>query len=122
MNEIPSGGQIRLFPWLRGIDDFLERTRTDPLFARFGGGRSLDSIRRTRQLIVDQLCALSGGPCVYTGRDMKRSHSGLGITAAEWEAGLRHTAAALDPFNVSPKEKEEFIALFERYRDEIVEG
>jgi hemoglobin len=104
------------------VDDFLDRMRADPLFARFGGGRSLDSIRRSRQLIVDQLCALSGGPCIYTGRDMKTSHAGLGITTGEWEASLRHTAAALDRFMVPAKEKAEFIVLFERYRDEIVEA
>ncbi len=104
------------------IDDLLGRMRADPMFARFGGGRSLDSIQRGRQLLVDQFCALSGGPCVYAGRDMKISHGGLGITTAEWEASLRHAADALDQFKVLPKEKEEFIALFERYRAEIVEG
>jgi hemoglobin len=104
------------------IDDLLARMRNDPMFARFGGGRSLDSIRRGRQLLVDQFCALSGGPCVYSGRDMKTSHGGLGITAQEWEGSIQHTAAALDHFNIPPKEKEEFIALFERYRAEIVEG
>jgi hemoglobin len=104
------------------VDDFLNRMRADPLFARFGGGRSLDSIRRGRQLIINQLCALSGGPCVYTGRDMRTSHAGLGITAYEWELALEHTAAALDRFKVPAREKQEFVALFERYRAEIVEG
>jgi len=53
------------------IDEFLSRFGGDPGLARFGGGRSLDSRQRTRQLIVDQVCSLAGGPCVYTGRDMK---------------------------------------------------
>jgi hypothetical protein len=34
-------------------------------------GRSIDSNRRPRQFLVDQICALAGGPCFYTGRDMK---------------------------------------------------
>src|SRR5690348_18344435 len=72
------------------IDEFLRRMRADPMFARFAGGRSLDSVRRGRELLVGQMCALSGGPCVYTGRDMKTSHGGLGITTAEWEASIRH--------------------------------
>lgn len=104
------------------VDEFLARMRSDPMFARFGGGRSLDTIQRTRQLIVDQMCALSGGPCVYAGRAMKISHAGLGITAKEWETQIRYAVAALDRFNVPAKEKAEFIALFEQYRDEIVEG
>ena len=92
------------------------------MFARFGGGRSLDSTQRGRELLISQMCELSGGPCKYIGRDMKAAHGGLGITTGEWEAGLRHTADALDHFKVAAKEKEEFIALFERYRIEIVEG
>jgi hemoglobin len=103
-------------------DDFLARLRNDPMFARFGGGRSTDSIRRSRQLIVDQLCELAGGPCVYTGRDMKASHAGLGINQAEWEASVRHMQATLDHAGIAAQEAGEILSLFERYRNEIVEG
>ena len=104
------------------VDEFLGRMRADPMFARFGGGRSADSVRRGRELLVGQMCQLSGGPCSYLGRDMKATHGGLGITTTEWEANIRHAAAALDHFKVPAKEKKEFIALFERYRHEIVEA
>ena len=103
------------------IDDFLSRFRGDPRFARFGTGRSLDSIQRARQLLVDQMCALAGGPCVYVGRDMKTSHAGLGISEAEWQANMEFAAAALGKFGVGTKEKEEFLAIFQRYKGEIVE-
>jgi hemoglobin len=103
------------------VDEFLSRLRADPMFARFGGGRGLDSVRRGRELLVGEMCELSGGPCVYMGRDMRTSHAGLAITAGEWEAGLGHTRDALDHFKVPAKEKEEFVALFEHYRDDIVE-
>ena len=93
----------------------------DPRFARFGTGRSLDSIQRARQLLVDQMCALAGGPCVYVGRDMKTSHAGLGISEAEWQANMDFAAAALGKFGVGTKEKEEFLAIFQRYKGEIVE-
>ena len=65
-------------------DDFLARLATDPGFARFFAGHSTDSIKRIRQNIVNQLCVATGGPCVYTGRDMKTSHGGMGITETEW--------------------------------------
>ena len=58
-------------------DDFLGRLAADQQFGRFFVGHSADSIKRIRQLIVDQLCAATGGPCVYTGRDMKTAHAGL---------------------------------------------
>jgi hemoglobin len=104
------------------IDDMFAALRADPAFARFGAGRSIDSHTRTRQLLVDQMCQLSGGPCVYIGRDMKTSHDGLGITSAEWTANMRHTEAALHKHDVPDAERAEFLDLFERYRDEIVEG
>jgi hemoglobin len=95
--------------------------RADPQFARFGEGRSVDSRRRARQLIVDQVCELAGGPCFYTGRDMKTSHTGLGITEAEWRANMRHTEAALDAHGVRDPEKAEFLAIFEGFKADIVE-
>jgi hemoglobin len=103
------------------IDDLLAAMRADATFARFQAGRSLDSRNRTRQLLVDQLCSLAGGPCLYTGRDMKTAHAGLNITAAEWEVSMKHTADALDRNGARAPEKAEFLALFERYRDEIVD-
>jgi hemoglobin len=104
------------------IDDLFAILHDDPAFARFFGGRSEDSAIRSRQLLVDQMCALSGGPCHYIGRDMQTSHSGLGITDAEWEANMEAADAALAKNGVGDAERAEFLALFERYRDDIVEG
>ncbi len=43
------------------VDDMFSLLQADPRFVRFATGRSVDSHKRARQLIVDQLCALSGG-------------------------------------------------------------
>jgi hemoglobin len=104
------------------IDDMFALLHNDPAFARFFGGRSQDSVVRSRQLLVDQMCALSGGPCHYIGRDMKTSHSGLGITGVEWEANMKASIAALTKNGVGEAERAEFLALFEHYRDDIVEA
>ena len=103
------------------IDDLYARMRADPKLQRFSAGRSVDSKNRARQLFVDQICALSGGPCIYIGRDMKTSHAGLGITESEWKIVMQYTAAALDKFKIQGKEKEEFLGIFERYREDIIE-
>jgi hemoglobin len=106
----------------RVIDDLFARLRSDPLFERFGAGRSLDSHHRARQLLVDQLCSLAGGPCFYIGRDMKISHAGLRITEAEWDANMRHTEAALHTMRITEPEKTEFLSLFTRYKQDIIES
>jgi hemoglobin len=104
------------------IDDLFAMLHRDPAFARFFGGRGEDSVIRSRQLLIDQMCALSGGPCRYIGRDMKTSHRGLGITKAEWETNMEASNAALAKNGVGDAERAEFLALFERYRDDIVEA
>jgi truncated hemoglobin YjbI len=104
------------------IDDLLASLRSDPAFARFAAGRGIDSQNRARQLLVDQICALAGGPCFYIGRDMKTTHAGLRISEAEWQANLRYTSDALRKRGVAPKEEAEFLDLFERYRQDIVEA
>lgn len=102
-------------------DDFVGRLVTDPQLARFFTGHSTDSKKRIRQHVVDQLCAATGGPCVYTGRDMKTTHAGLGITEADWTASVKHLVATLDKFKVPQKEKDELLAAVSGLKKDIVE-
>ena len=101
--------------------DYFGRIRSDPQFSRFTGGRSQDSLKRARQLLVEQLCALSGGPCVYIGRDMKTAHGGLGITERDWEASMKHLAESIDKQKVRQKEREELLMIVAAYEKDIVE-
>ncbi|HEX8503174.1 MAG TPA: group 1 truncated hemoglobin [Pyrinomonadaceae bacterium] len=103
------------------VDDFVGRLVADRQFERFFVGHSTDSKRRIRQHIVDQLCAAAGGPCVYTGRTMKDSHQGLGISEAEWDAAARHLVASLDKFKVPEQEKKDLLAFVASVRPDIVE-
>ncbi len=104
------------------VDDFLVQLRNDSAFDRFGGGRSEASLKRTRQIIVDQFCAMTGGPCVYIGRDMKTTHQGLKITREEWDSALKKLEISLAKFKVGGKEKEEFVAMIQEVRGDIVEA
>ena len=103
------------------VDDFIVRLVTDKNFERFFAGHSDDSKKRIRQHILDQLCAATGGPCIYTGREMKTSHAGLGITNAQWDAAATHLVASLDKFKVPEKEKGEVVAFVSSLKKDIVE-
>ena len=103
------------------VDDFVGRLVGDKQFEKFFVGHSTDSKKRIRQHILDQFCAATGGPCVYTGREMKTSHAGLGITNAEWDAAAKHLAASLDKFKVPEKEKGEILAFVTTLKNDIVE-
>ena len=103
------------------VDDFIGRLISDKQFEKFFIGQSTDSKKRIRQHILDQFCAATGGPCVYTGREMKTSHAGLGITNAEWDAAAKHLVASLDKFKVPEKEKGELLAFVTSLKKDIVE-
>ena len=102
-------------------DDFLARLLKDPPLARFFAGHSDSGRARIRQLVVDQMCAATGGPCVYIGRDMKSTHRGLGITETHWTAAIGHLIASLDKLEVGHKEKQELLAIVARFKKDIVE-
>src|SRR6185295_6945918 len=71
------------------VDDFIGRLVADKQFEKFFIGQSTDSRKKIRNHVIEQFCVATGGPCVYTGRDMKTTHAGLGITKAEWDAGAK---------------------------------
>lgn len=103
------------------VDDFIGRLVADKQFEKFFIGHSNDSKKRIRQHIVDQFCAATGGPCVYTGREMKTSHEGLGITNADWDAAAKHLTGSLDKFKVPEKEKGELLAFVTGLKKDIVD-
>lgn len=102
------------------VDDFIGRLATDPAVGRFFAGHGKDSQGRLRQLVVDQVCQVTGGPCVYTGRDTKTAHAGLGITENDWQISVKHFVATLDKFKVPQKEKDELVGIVASLKKDIV--
>jgi hemoglobin len=102
-------------------DDFVGRLASDPQLGKFFVGHSQASLRRIRQLVVDQLCEATGGPCYYIGRDMRTSHKGLGITEADWSVTVKHLGASLDKFKVGAQERGELVAALTKIKGDIVE-
>jgi hemoglobin len=102
-------------------DEFIGRLATDKTLGRFFVGASENSKARIRQLVLDQLCAATGGPCVYIGRDMKTSHKGLGITEEDWNIAVKHLVATMTMFKVKEKEQKEVAAALTTLKADIVE-
>ena len=102
------------------VDNFVPRFATDPALGKYFV-HSQDTLMHIRQLAVDQICAVTGGPCVYIGRDMRTAHKGLGISGAEWDTAVKHLVAALDKFKVPAAEKDELLKTVGTLRAEIVE-
>jgi hemoglobin len=101
-------------------DDFITHLATDPEMGRFFTGLSNDSKIRVRQHVIDFLCVATGGPCKYTGRDMKTAHTGLNISGAEWDKSVQYLVGTLDKFKVPEKEKSEVLGAISGLKGDIV--
>jgi hemoglobin len=102
-------------------DDFIGRLATDPKLGKFFAGHSTDSLTKLRQHVIDFVCIATGGPCSYTGRDMRTAHKGLGISEADWNAAVNHFVATLDKFKVQQAEKDQLVAAVAGVKGQIVE-
>ena len=98
------------------------RARACPQLGRFWAHRGEDGVRREVQLLIDFLCAASGGPLLYTGRDMKTAHQGMRISEADWSALVSHLQATLAHFQVPATEQETVEGFVQSLKAEIVEA
>jgi hemoglobin len=65
------------------MDVFMDRMLADSRMRPFF--ENADQARVKKHL-VEQFCVILGGPCNYSGRDMKSSHAALGIDRANFNA------------------------------------
>lgn len=102
--------------------DLVSRLQSDPQLGRFWQHRGTDGIRRELQLLIDFLCAATGGPLLYTGRDMLTTHRGMRISESDWTIFLGHAAKTLEKFQVPATEQGEVVAFVLGLKGEIVEA
>lgn len=62
----------------------------------------------------------TGGPAVYTGKDMLETHKGMNISANEFMAVLDDTLSALDKNNIGQREQEEVLYTLYSMRSHIM--
>ena len=51
---------------------------------------------RLARLLGEQICYITGGPCHYTGRDMKAIHANMGVQTADFNALVEDMQTAMD--------------------------
>ena len=100
------------------VDEFVTRVAGD---ARINKKFARSNIDRVKFELVEQICAASGGPCKYTGLDMKTAHKNMGVTEGEFNALVEDLVGALDKFNVGQKEKGDLLKILGPTQSQIVE-
>ena len=100
------------------VDQFVANVVAD---TRINGRFATTDIPRLRGHLFDQVCRTTGGPCKYTGRDMKTTHAGMKISNADFGALVEDLVKALDTFKVPAQEKGELLRLLGGMKKDIVE-
>jgi hemoglobin len=100
------------------VDDFVGRCAGDD---RINRKFARTDIPRLKAELVDQVCEASGGPCTYRGRDMRSTHTGMKVTAGEFDALVQDLVAALVKFNVPEADRAELAGILAPLRPDIVE-
>jgi hemoglobin len=104
------------------VDGFVANVAGDARINKFFTRVASDTaaMREFKQKLVDQICQGSGGPCTYTGKDMKTAHAGMGLTNADFDALVEDLVKALDASGVQQAEKDELLAVLGPMRTDIV--
>ena len=100
------------------VDDFVARCAKDD---RINGKFARTDIPRLKSSLIDQVCEAAGGPCTYSGRDMRTTHDGMAVTGGEFEALVADLVATLEHFSVPDAEKAELLGVLAPMRADIVE-
>lgn len=68
---------------------------TDKQLGVYFKGLSNDSKNKLIAHLTNFVCSATGGPCIYTGRDMKTAHEELGISDSDWNRFVELTKETL---------------------------
>ena len=99
------------------MDDFMVRLLADP---RTEPHFKPANQQRVKEQLVEQLCELGGGPCVYKGADMKSSHSNLEIKKSDFHALVEVLQLSMDAKGIPFRKQGEMLALLAPMHRDII--
>ena len=104
------------------VDEFVARVAADTRINRYFASVASDPSRlgAFKGKLVDQICQASGGPCKYTGKDMKTAHAGMNITSAQFDALVEDLASTLKAFNVAQADQDALLGALAPMKTDIV--
>lgn len=105
------------------VDQFVANCAGDARIASFFSGTAADAGRMSRfkKTLVEQFCMATGGPCKYTGKDMKSAHFGMGIKNEHFDALVEDLTSALNQFKVPTNEQGDLLKILGPMRGDVVE-
>jgi hemoglobin len=95
------------------VEVMLEDDRINFTFAQ-------TDLAKFKGLLYDQICELTGGPCKYTGRDMKTAHEKMNSTNAMFNALAEDLYIAFEKNGVPYRVQNQVMALLAPMQPDIV--
>jgi hemoglobin len=99
------------------VDDFVNNVAAD---SRINAAFAKTDLPHLKAMLVEQICQASGGPCTYTGKDMRTAHEGQNVTDAQFTAMVEDLVKSLDKFKVGEKEKSDLLGALGGMKGDIV--
>ncbi|HVV83613.1 MAG TPA: group 1 truncated hemoglobin [Kofleriaceae bacterium] len=102
------------------VDKFLANVSADTRINAKFATIDADEMAHFRQMLIDQVCEATGGPCKYTGKSMKEAHAGMGITDDEFNALVEDLKKALDDAGAKPEDRDQLLTALGGMKGDIV--
>lgn len=99
------------------MDDFMAIMLEDPRLRPFF--ENTDQPRIKRQL-AEQFCAILGGGCTYTGRDMVAAHTAFAIDRADFNALVEDLQIAMNRRNIPFRAQNKLLAILAPMHREVI--
>ncbi len=99
------------------MDDFMAIMLENPRLRPFFENTEQDRIKRQ---LAEQFCAILGGGCVYSGRDMKESHAGFDIRRADFNALVEDLQIAMNRKAIPFRSQNKLLAILAPMHREVI--
>lgn len=99
------------------MDEFMAILLEDPRMRPFF--EKVDHDRVKRQL-AEQFCAILGGGCAYSGRDMRETHAGFAIDRADFNALVEDLQIAMDRRGIPFRAQNRLLAILAPMHREVI--
>ena len=101
----------------RIVDGLLARNRSDPRISDIFKAADFERLKR---VLAEDICYISGGPCHYTGRDMKTAHADMGVQTTDFDALVENLQLAMDKEGVGFHAQNRLLAKLAPMRAQVV--
>lgn len=102
------------------VDDILALHLSNPVIKTRFAGASPERLATLKRITCEFFGMGSGGPEVYTGRDLITAHTGMNISEQELVAAIDDVVAALEKNGVGQTEKNEVVAILYSLKNQVL--